>query len=63
MAPGIFLANLMSCILIILKFRFLRIPPCKGFRDFVKEQFSWPENGFIVFKRYDLVEKSVARFI
>jgi hypothetical protein len=22
---------------------------------FVKEQFSWPKNGFIEFKRYDLV--------
>jgi hypothetical protein len=30
-------------ILRVLKFRF-------------QEQFSWPENGFIVFGRYDLVE-------
>jgi hypothetical protein len=26
---------------------------------FVKEPFVWPENGFIVFRRYDLVKKSV----
>jgi hypothetical protein len=24
----------------------VRVPPCKGFRDFDKERFSWPENGF-----------------
>jgi hypothetical protein len=53
----------MSCILRILMFKFLRYPPCKGFWDFVKERFSWSKNGFIVFKRYDLVEKSVARYI
>jgi hypothetical protein len=28
-----------------------------------KEQFSWSENGFIVFRRYVLVKKSVVRFI
>jgi hypothetical protein len=26
-------------------------------------RLSWPKNGFIVFRRYDLVEKSVVRFI
>jgi hypothetical protein len=39
------------------------VPPCKGFWDFDKEWFSWPENAFIVFKRHDLVQKSVVRFI
>jgi hypothetical protein len=42
------------------KFRFLRVPL---FWDFVKERFSWPENGFIVFRRYNSVEKSVVQFI
>jgi hypothetical protein len=46
-----------------LKFRFLRVPLCKGFWNFVKEQFSWLENGFIGFKRWSLVEKSVVIFI
>jgi hypothetical protein len=50
-------------ILRILKFRFLRVPSCEFFRDFVKERFSWPENGFIVLRRYDLVAKSVVQFI
>jgi hypothetical protein len=38
-------------------------PFCKGFWDFVKEQFSWLENGFIVFRRKILDKKSVVRFI
>jgi hypothetical protein len=42
LAPRVFKAYLMSCILEILKFRFLRVPPCKGFWDFVKERFLWP---------------------
>jgi hypothetical protein len=37
-------------------------PLVKVFWNFVKERFSWPENGFIVFSRYDLVKKSVVRF-
>jgi hypothetical protein len=38
-------------------------PLVKVFWDFVKERFSLPENSFIVFNRYDLVQKSVVRFI
>jgi hypothetical protein len=38
--------NKVCRILRVLKFRFLRVPPCEDFWDFVKELFSWPENGF-----------------
>jgi hypothetical protein len=38
-------------------------PLVKVFWDFVKERFSWPENSFIMFSRYDLGKKSVVRFI
>jgi hypothetical protein len=38
-------------------------PLVKVVKVFVKEQFPWSKNGSIVFRRYDLVEKSVVQFI
>jgi hypothetical protein len=38
-------------------------PLVNFFREFVIERIPWPKNGFIVFRRYDLVEKSIVRFI
>jgi hypothetical protein len=65
--PRINLTELLSSILVPINktkySEFLRFPPCNFSRDFVKERFSWPKNGFIVFRSNDLVEKSVVRFI
>jgi hypothetical protein len=54
----------MHRILRSLKFRFLRVATLERFFEVLlifKEWFSWPENGFIVFRWYDLVKKSVVR--
>jgi hypothetical protein len=56
LAPGIFEAYLMHLILRILKLRFLRVATLERFFEVLLFRwFSWPEIGFIVFRRYDLV--------
>jgi hypothetical protein len=65
--PEVFSANLMHFILRILKFRFLRVATKERFLKFCclspNGRFSWPENGFIVFRMFVLVKKNVVRFI
>jgi hypothetical protein len=53
----------MSGVLRILNLRFLRVPLVEVFEILPRNCFHGLKMVFIVFRRYDVVEKNVARFI